>query len=133
MRSSFTAETSLKQKDLTVLTENLLEHEEIYWAQRGRVNWLRRGDHNTKFFNQSASARRRRNLIKKLKNNNDAWIEGNDNLKPLIFYYFQNLFNSDAGVIDEGLVHYVKQVVTEDMNRILMVSRRRMLKKLSSK
>ena len=88
MRSTYTAETRIKQKDLTLLIENLLEQEEIYWVQRGHVNWLCRGDRKTKYFSQFASARRRWNLIKKLKDNNNGWVEGNDNLKPLIFGYF---------------------------------------------
>ena len=57
-----------------------------------RVTWLRRGDRNMKYFNQFASARRQRNLIKKLRNSNNGWVEGNDNLNPLICDYFGNLF-----------------------------------------
>mgnify|MGYP007071372136 CR=1 FL=1 len=87
MREPYSSEVKAKQQDLSMLIENLLEQEEIYWAQHGHANWLRRGDRNTNFFNQFASARRRRNLIKKLKNINNDWVEGN-NLKPLIFDYF---------------------------------------------
>ena len=88
-KESFSSKSLIsKQQELTLKIENLLEQEEIYWAQRGHTNWLRRGDRNTKFYHQYASSRRRRNLIKRLKNNNDEWVEGNDNLKPLIFDYF---------------------------------------------
>ena len=73
-----------------------------------------------KKFHQFSSARRRRNLIKKPKDNNNAWVEGNDNLKPMIFDYFQNLFLSDAGLIDENLLNTVKRVVTGQMNDILI-------------
>ena len=85
MREPYDAEARVKQQDLTLKIENFLEQEEIYWAQQGYAKWLRRGDRNTKFFHQFASARRRRNLIKRLKDNNNAWVEGNEKLKPLIF------------------------------------------------
>ena len=40
MNVPFTTEVSVKQKEMSVLIENLLEQDEIYWSQRGRVNWL---------------------------------------------------------------------------------------------
>lgn len=49
-RLPFSTEVSMKQKELAVLIENLLEQDEIYWAQRGRVSWLRRGDRNSSYF-----------------------------------------------------------------------------------
>ena len=92
-RLPFSTEVSMKQKELAVLIENLLEQDEIYWAQRARVSWLRRGDQNSSYFQHFASARRRRNLIKKLKGVGNVWIEGNlYNLKPLIRDYFSGLF-----------------------------------------
>ena len=79
-----------------------------------------RGDRNTAYFHQFASARRRKNLIKKLKSSSDSWVEGNDNLKPLIRDYFHGLFTSDMGVVDQGLLNSVKPVVTVDMTNMLL-------------
>jgi ribonuclease HI len=120
MRSPFTNEAKMKQKELSVLIENLLEQDEIYWAQRERVNWLKKGDRNSSYFQYCASARRRRNLIKKLKNDNQNWVEGNDNLRPLVCDYFHGLFSSSSGVIDDGLLSSVKTLVTKNMNEFLM-------------
>ena len=102
----------MKQKELSVLIENLLEQDEIYWAQRGRINWLKKGDSKSSNFQHCATARRRRNLIKKLKNDSQAWVEGNDNLRPLVCDYFSSLFTSSAGEIDHGLLSSVKPLVT---------------------
>ena len=43
--------------------DELLCRQEIYWAQRSQIQWLKHGDRNTKFFHSKASQRRRRNYI----------------------------------------------------------------------
>jgi len=45
----------------------LLLQEENYWKQRSKVFWLANGDTNSKYFHASASARKRKNTIKKLR------------------------------------------------------------------
>ncbi|XP_019160723.1 PREDICTED: uncharacterized protein LOC109157277 [Ipomoea nil] len=52
------------EKELLIL----LEQQHLYWKQRAKEHWWRGGDLNTKFFHNSVKARRRRNIIRKLKN-----------------------------------------------------------------
>ena len=120
MREPFSDDVKMRQKELSVLIENLLEQDEIYWAQRGRVNWLKKGDRNSSYFQHSATARRRRNLIKKLKDESQNWVEGNGNLSPLVRDYFRNLFTSSSAEIDHGLLSSIKHVVTNNMNEFLV-------------
>jgi hypothetical protein len=119
MREPFTEEVRIKQKDLTVLIENLLEQEEIHWQQRGRANWLRHGDRNTTYYHNFASARKRKNLIKRLKDSNGDWVEGNRGLVPLISDYFSNLFTREVEEPDQALLDVVRPCVTPAMNTIL--------------
>ena len=50
--------------------DDLLMKQEIFWAQRSRVSWLKHGDKNTKFFHSKASQWRKRNYIQGVKNSN---------------------------------------------------------------
>ena len=132
MREPFSDDVKMRQKELSVLIENLLEQDEIYWAQRGRVNWLKNGDRNSSYFQHSATARRRRNLIKKLKDESQNWVEGNGNLSPLVRDYFDNLFTSIGGEMNHELLSSVKPRVTQNMTKFLTApSTRAMFAKLS--
>lgn len=46
--------------------EEWLSREEMLWRQRSRVEWLREGDRNSKFFHAKASERRKTNIIQRL-------------------------------------------------------------------
>jgi hypothetical protein len=79
--------------------------------QRSRVNWLQHGDRNTAFFHQFASARRKKNLIKKLKHGED-WVEGTSAPKPIILEYFSGLFTSEVNAVDPAVMEKVQRKVT---------------------
>jgi hypothetical protein len=66
--------------------------------KRSRANWLQHGNRNTPFSHQFASAWRKKNQIKKFKAGENKWIEGTEQLKPLI--YFTNIFTSEVQHID---------------------------------
>jgi hypothetical protein len=102
-------------KEMAALIDLLLEQEETHWMQRSRANWLKHGDRNTTFFHNFASARRKKNFIKKLKDG-ENWVEGTEALKPLIFDYFNQLFSSEVNQIDPEMLEKVPTRVTENMN-----------------
>lgn len=72
----------------------LEQQQDTYWRQRAHANWLKSGDRNTKYFHAFASERKRNNTISKLKRDDGGWVEGQANLKELIYDYFSALFTS---------------------------------------
>ena len=50
-------------KGLENQIDNLLTDDEVYWKQRSKANWLLAGDKNTKIFHAKASARKQKNKI----------------------------------------------------------------------
>ncbi|MCH97325.1 endonuclease/exonuclease/phosphatase family protein [Trifolium medium] len=70
----------------------VLKQEEEYWKQRSKIHWLRDGDSNTKFFHAMASARRRRNHITKLSNNDGDLVHDQSGMCNIAKEYFDNLF-----------------------------------------
>jgi hypothetical protein len=71
------------------------------------------------FFHNFASERKRRNFTKKLKVNGN-FIEGTNNLNPIITDYFTNLFTSENNDIDPEFLNIITPKVTNDMNSRLM-------------
>lgn len=58
-----------KPEELLLLRRELNEeyyNEEIFWRQKSRINWLKAGDRNTRFFHAVTKNRRARNCIQSL-------------------------------------------------------------------
>jgi hypothetical protein len=120
MSGPMTAEKEEIAKEMKALIDLLLEQEETHWMQRSRANWLRQGDWNTSFFHNYATARRKKNFIKKLKGDADQWVEGTEALKPLIFQYFSNLFSSEVNELDPEVLEKIQPRVSQEMNEKLL-------------
>jgi hypothetical protein len=119
MSRPVSAENDEKAKEM-YLIELLLEHDEVFWAQRSRVNWLQLGDRNTSFFHNFASARCKKITITKLKDSEGDWVQGTEQLKPLILNYFANLFTSEVHAIDQNLLEKIHPRVDDSMNEALL-------------
>lgn len=104
------------------IKENLIElyhREELMWRQRARVDWLRAGDKNTRFFHLRASMRRRKNLIKLLVQEDGNLTEDIQTMKDMVNSSYGNLYTSE-GVHDmEEVLNTVLVKVTAQMNEQL--------------
>ena len=109
------AEFLLVSKEL----DDLLLKQDIFWAQRSRISWLKHGDNNTKFFHAKASQRRRRNFIQGIKNHEDVWVEEVEEIAGVATRYFEDIFK--AGECDslEECLAVVHPKVSPDMRDML--------------
>lgn len=70
----------------------LWEQDEMYWHQRSRLNYLRFGDGHTRFFHITATQRRQRNLILRLKNEREEWVTSPRGISDIISQHFHSIF-----------------------------------------
>ncbi|KAL4367600.1 hypothetical protein GQ457_05G015000 [Hibiscus cannabinus] len=95
---------------------NLLREQEVYWAQRSRIQWLKSGDKNTRFFHSRASARRKKNHILGLYNSSNTWEEGSDSVLCIASAYFTEIFTSSFSWVDPMILDSIQPTVTPSMN-----------------
>jgi hypothetical protein len=74
------------------MMNDLLYKEEMLWIQRSRIDWLKEGDRNTKFFHQNAVWRARKNKIAKLKDDNGVEQTVPSVMERMAVSYFQSLY-----------------------------------------
>lgn len=85
--------TLIKQKMERM--DELLYREEMMWLQRSRVDWLREGDRNTRYFQRRAVWRARKNLIKKLKKDDGVWCTAPTDMEHMASSYFKEIYTKD--------------------------------------
>nr|POF22758.1 hypothetical protein CFP56_09735 [Quercus suber] len=97
----------------------LVAQENTYWLQRLNISWMKDGDRNSKFFHAVAS-QRRSNEIQKLQDSSGRWHSQQFDLKRVASDYFQSMFTSASTSFVEHVINHVCEVVTPDMNGILL-------------
>lgn len=99
--------------------DNLLHLEETTWRQRSRVDNLREGDQNTKYFHMKATGRRRRNMIRGIRSDTGEWVIDHDEITSTAVEYFTQLFTSATSGSSETVLDSLDGRVTESMNSML--------------
>lgn len=99
--------------------DDLHNCEEAYWHMRSRVNELRDGDSNTKYFHHKANSRRKRNLIRGLENTNGTFLTSKSDIERLITGYFDNIFATSSPYGIPEALEGIERLVTAEMNSVL--------------
>ena len=93
----------------------LYDKEEKMWQQRSRIQWLKHGDQNTKFFHGIATQRKRKNFIKGLRDGNGVWQENEEVFFALLNDFYTHLFTSSNPQDFDKVLDGVEAVVIETM------------------
>eukprot|EP00253_Pinus_taeda_P016024 PITA_16024 len=98
--------------------ENLCKQEEIFWRQKSRVQWLKEGERNTRFFHRYTMENRSHNRISTIKDSEGKLLNTHKDIEVVLFYHFQSIAKETildrAHFIRDFTKHIPKLVTRED-------------------
>lgn len=91
-----------KQEEMHIksLLEEEWKMEEECCRQKSRVQWLKAGDKNTRYFHQSIIQRRRENHIRRIQKSYGTWTEEGKVIRVECEVYFKHIFRSEGNIRD---------------------------------
>ena len=108
-------------------SEKLMLFRQRFWGRVTRKQQLTAGDRNARFFHQTATARKRRTYISRIKNEIDGWIEEIHLIKAKFCHDFAQRFTSSHSTRTTlTLITAMRKVTaTENLSLIQPVQRKR--------
>jgi hypothetical protein len=111
--------TSQEVRELEKQLHDVFEKEEIMYRQRSRQEWLKAGDKNTKYFQNRASHRRRKNTVRHLRRDDGSLCNTNEGMCTMALAFYNNLYTSEGSSNGDSVLDLMNELVTEDMDRAL--------------
>ena len=99
--------------------ENRCLQEEIFWRQKSRVQWIKEGERNTKFFHRSTIAHRNNNRIVKLTDQHGIERNTHEEMEKVLLQHFQKIAeeaSEDRYQFTEKFTQYIHKLVTREDN-----------------
>lgn len=118
-KQSPTAHTIAACSKMASELDGLHKVEEAYCYLRSRVNELKDGDKNTKYFYHKASSRMKRNSIRGLNDDNGNWKTSKSDVERLVVAYFRSIFASSSPSGFPEALEGIDVVLNEEMNQLL--------------
>ena len=76
---------------------SIYQNEEYNFIQKSKLNWLSLGDGNTSFFHRFLNAKKRRNLITELKNDDGVVSTSFRDIERLVLEFFESIYTRIPG------------------------------------
>jgi hypothetical protein len=99
------------------------EQEEILWRQKSRIQWLKEGERNTKFFHRSMIQRLQSNHITHLVSDQGTEIQQHTDIEKEMLSYYKNLLSEppvDRSHAIETILKNIPKDFTKENNEALM-------------
>lgn len=112
-------ETAEQEKVLTQQWQDRCKQEESLWKQKSRIQWLKEGEQNTKFFHKSAMDYRSANRILELKNNEGEILKNHNEIAVLLTDHFHSIAQEPTIQREEAIkeiTNAIPKSITEDQN-----------------
>ncbi|XP_040385781.1 uncharacterized protein LOC121056051 [Oryza brachyantha] len=119
-RKSIGSGPSREERKLMVRLAELLSREETMERQRSRINWLKEGDRNTRFFQASARERSRVNKITGLRTSDGLSAMAQSEMECLVLSFYKDLFSAQCNSEPDEVLQHVTARVTDVMNEQLL-------------
>jgi hypothetical protein len=111
--------SSLEVREIEKKLHDLYEREEIMYHQRSRQEWLKAGDRNTRYFQNRASHRKRKNMVRSLKRSDGTVWNTNEGMLDMALAFYQTLYTSEGSSNSDRVLNLIETFVTDDMIRAL--------------
>jgi hypothetical protein len=98
----------------------LMDQEDMIWRQRAKINWLKVGNRNTKFFRACASQRSRSNKISKIEDKDGILCTTQEAIEEAFVNYFQEIFQAGDHLNVGACTCHIEYKVTPQMNQGLL-------------
>jgi hypothetical protein len=111
-----------EEEELKAELDERKEHEEILWRQKSRVQWLKEGEKNTKFFHRSMVHRRYINKITQLEDAQGNPIRDHDRIAEELINYYKDLLTEpidDRMPTIHKITRNIPSLVTQEHNEAL--------------
>ncbi|XP_059446385.1 uncharacterized protein LOC132177924 [Corylus avellana] len=103
-------------KNLQSMANGLLEEEEMKWQQRAKVDWLKHGDKNSKYFHACATQRRRANKISSIIDAEGITCDSPESVVEAFLSYFRWVLSTSSPTGVEEALAVVPRRITNQMN-----------------
>ncbi|WMV29916.1 hypothetical protein MTR67_023301 [Solanum verrucosum] len=114
---ALTDDEAMQKSNLALEFEEVARNEEIAWRQRSRIQWLKQGDKNTKYFHRIATAHKRVNSIDNLKVDGMEVTDAKE-IKEAIQNYYKNLYKEEEEWRPELVLHEATRIFVEEQEEL---------------
>ncbi|XP_021758677.1 uncharacterized protein LOC110723640 [Chenopodium quinoa] len=100
-----------------------------YWRQRAKINWDYAGDTCSRYFFNFVKGRRARNKLEAIKDEQGAWVTGEQDIANIAGSYFKDLYGCNSSIHSQDtqqrsleiqqVLRGIKTTLTEDQRDLL--------------